>query len=294
MASKHLLIVRSILNYITQVCKMLLEVIMPKDIKVLNDLKQYCYDHGLSFETLPTVLNEPKVVPMVRGVGYEYVVLSDLQKILKGDKLFEARKTIVNSQMTNKGSDVEVLNKNTNKIIRIECKLASNRSFAGSSRTLKSPHCKIKIMRSRTLGDEMIRREALKGGATIAEYTSHKDSYLPNSFDFVVTNLRNAFYITTDDDLFTFQPTEEEWVFLKKFFNTNSERKIDDLLKFTHYYIKTNDLVPRHSDNSCNRRTCQDPDNCYFIPNYPIFRMSAPMAWKPLDQIREDLVKFKG
>lgn len=263
---------------------------MNSESKVAIQLREYCDEHGLDFETLPQVLNEPKVVPMVRGIGYEYVVIAFLKKLLKDDERFIAGKTIVNSQLTVHGSDAEIFDTVKNKLIRLECKLAANGSFSLGTRNNAYPHSKIKIMRSRTLGEEMIRRVAENGEASIAELTAHKDSYLPNGFDFVITNLRNAFYVTTDEDLFKFSPTEEQWNFLQTFFNTNDLVEIDNALKHTHFYIRSENLTPKYSNVVCNRRGCPNPATCNFIPNYPIFRMSDAMNWKFLKDIRSDLL----
>ena len=262
---------------------------MANEATVIAQLKDYCNEHGLDFEMLAEVLNEPKVVPMVRGIGYEYVVINYLSKLLLGDTRFAAGKTIVNSQLTVKGSDAEIFDKQTNKLIRLECKLAANGSFSLGTKGNSFPHCKIKIMRSRTLGEEMIRRVAENGVATIEELTAHKDSYLPDGFDFVITNLRNAFYITTEEDLFKFSPTEEQWHFLSNFANTSNRTEIDNFLKYTHFYIKATDLTPNGSHTSCNRRGCPNPTTCNFIPNYPIFNMGGTRNWKELKNIRNDL-----
>jgi len=263
---------------------------MTDNTEVIAELKKYCEEHGLEFSTLALVLNEPKVVPMVRGIGYEYVVMSFLKDLFKNDDRFFAGKTIVNSQLTVEGSDAEIFDKEKNLTIRLECKLAANGSFSLRTRANEYPHSKIKIMRSRTLGDEVIRRVAENGEASIAELTAHKDSYLPNKFDFVITNLRNAFYITTEDDRFKFEPTEEQWEYLKEFFNSNSRDEVDNLLKHNHFYIKSQHLTPKYNNVACNRRNCPNPKTCNFIPNYPIFKMSDPMNWKNLKDIRSDLV----
>jgi hypothetical protein len=263
---------------------------MASEETVIAQLKEYCNEHGLDFEMLAEVLNEPKVVPMVRGIGYEYVVINYLSKLLFEDARFAAGKTIVNSQLTVKGSDAEIFDKQANKLIRLECKLAANGSFSMGTRVNNFPHCKIKIMRSRTLGEEMIRRVAENGVATIAELTAHKDSYLPDGFDFVITNLRNAFYITTAEDLFKFSPTEEQWDFLSTFANTSNRVEIDNFLKHTHFYIKATDLTPKYSHTACNRRGCPNPTTCNFIPNYPLFNMGSTRNWKELKNIRSDLL----
>ena len=159
-----------------------------------------------------------------------------------------------------------------------------------SSRNSNYPHCNIKIMRSRTQGEAVIKKLALNGEATEVELTAHKDSYLPSTFDFVITNLRNAFYVTTNEDTFKFEPTDEQWSYLEIFFNTSSHTTIDDELKFSHYYIKSEDLTPKNNTFDCNRKTCPNPSDCKFIPNYPIFKMSQPMNWKHLKDIRQDLI----
>jgi hypothetical protein len=263
---------------------------MSEENKVIKQLKEFCNTHGLDFNSLPMILNEPKVVPMIRGIGYEYVIISFLQKLFKNDKNFIVRKTIVNSQLTVKGSDAEIFNKKKNLIVRLECKLASNGSFNLKTRGIDYPHSKIKIMRSRTLGEEMIKRVSQNGESTITELRAHKDSYLPNGFDFVITNLRNAFYITTEKDLFKFQPTDEQWNFLETFFNSKDKLEIDHQIKHTHFYIKSENLTPKFSHAPCNRRECPNPTTCNFIPNYSIFKMSNPMNWKNLKDIREDLI----
>ena len=67
---------------------------MINENEVTEKLKQYCIEHGLDFLTLADVLNEPKVVPMVRGIGYEYVVTAYLRNLFKDDERFIAGKTI--------------------------------------------------------------------------------------------------------------------------------------------------------------------------------------------------------
>lgn len=257
---------------------------MKKNIEevMLAKLTEYCQEHGLDFSSLGDVLNEPKVVPMIRGIGYEYVILNYLKDLLKDDKQFIAGKTIVNSQRTVKGSDVEVLDRQSKKVIRLECKLAANGSFSIGTRTNNFPHCKVKIMRSRTLGDEMIKRVADEGESTVEQLTAHKDSYLSNSFDFVITNLRNAFYITTIDGIFQFHPSELQWEFLSKFTGLSDRNQIDDFLKKTHYFIEASKLAPNHGLVRCNRRNCPNPTSCQFIPNYPIFNLANLQNWRDL------------
>ena len=261
---------------------------MNKD--TIQKLINYCEEHGLDFDVLPSIINEPKVVPMVRGIGYEYVVVESLKKIFRDDKRFTAGKTIVNAQLTNKGSDADIYDNELNKIIRIECKLASTKSFKELTKSINYPHCKIKVMRSRTLGAEMIDRQSKKMGISKKYLSAHKDSYTASDFDYVVTNIRNAFYIT-ENNLFKFSPNKIEWEFLENFFEVKDHKIIDEKLKNTHFFISSKKLTPKFSGIGCNRRDCPNIDDCDFIPNYPIFNLKTLDQWRPLSEIRDYLIK---
>ena len=255
--------------------------------KILN----YCSEHGLNFNTLPDIIDEPKVAPMIRGIGFEYVIKSYLSEILKNDKRFKVIKEIVNTQLNVKGDDLQIFDVEKNKSISLECKLAKNNSFKSQTKQRQYQHCSIKVMRSRTLGDEIIKRLAKNSDITVKQFQSHKDSYLYNHFDLVVTNLRNAFYITNNDKKFEFRPNEEEWSFLETFFNTKSQKQIDENLKYNHFYANSIDLAPISKNNVCNRKNCPNPKSCKFIPNYPIFDFkSIGKIWKNLANIKEEFL----
>jgi hypothetical protein len=271
-----------------------------EDLEVLSKIKGYCFEHGLDFRAIYDVLNEPKVVPMIRGIGYEYVVKSALEKILVNDDRFICRKTIVNPQLTVQGTDMDVFDKQRNKVLNLECKLAKNGSFTVGRRG-SGPNCKIKVMRSRTLGVEVMPTVSRDWGVTIEQLSAHKDNYLGSKFDYVVTNIRNAFYVTMDDETFRFQPNEQGWSFLESYFNTRNHDEIDNLLKNLHFYARAIDLTPKVGGFNCTRRGCPNPTTCEFIPNYPtfnlaesssLFNQTATNAWKPLANIRTDMYQL--
>ncbi|MDA9156485.1 hypothetical protein N9N77_00285 [Candidatus Pelagibacter sp.] len=257
--------------------------------KSVQRIVDYCSDHGLDFQSLPEIIDEPKVAPMVRGIGFEYVIKNYLNKILKNNKRFLVKKEIINSQLTVKGDDLQIYDKEYKKSYSLECKLAKNNSFSKGTKNRQYQHCSIKVMRSRTLGEEIILRLSKNGEATVEELQSHKDSYLYNHFDLVITNLRNAFYITNSEKKFIFKPNDEEWSFLENFFNVKSHDKIDDDLKNSHFYANSFDLAPISKNIECNRKKCPNPGTCKFIPNYPIFDFNKiGKVWKNLKNIEKD------
>ncbi len=257
--------------------------------KLLSHLRSYCSEHGLDIESLPSLFDEPKLVPMIRGIGFEYVVEKDLKQIFSNSDRFTVNKPIINAQFEIKDVDVEIFDRKSQNKISIECKLAKNNSFRIKTKKNNFPHCSIKIMRSRTLGEQKIAEFSKKENIDINKVSSHKDSYLSNHFDYIVTNLRNAFYRTTEDGLFRFAPTKDEVNFLEKFFEVSSKNEVDEKLKNTHFYIKAEKLTPKNSGIECPRKACQNKHECEFIPNYPIFRLDNFCSWKPINYLIREL-----
>jgi hypothetical protein len=248
-----------------------------------DKIKEYCENHGISYESLIDILNEPKVVPMIRGIGFEYTVLPILKKQLDS-KLFSVDKPIINAQLGKPDIDIRIKHNQSGKKYSCECKLAKNNSFKTKSRNFNKPHVSIKVMRSRTLGEEMIKNIAKKENISPLYLSQHKDSYLYKHFQFVITNLRNAFYKTIGDK-FVFSPTEEELDFLYKFTNENTIEDVDDFLKWNNFFIESKFLTPKYSRKDCRKRECERGNECIFIPNYPIFDLSSSSPWRTLNEI---------
>ena len=51
---------------------------------ITSKIKDYCKNHGIEFSSLIELINEPKLVPMIRGIGFEYVIQKYLDNIKKG------------------------------------------------------------------------------------------------------------------------------------------------------------------------------------------------------------------
>ena len=262
-------------------------MINTKDNKLLNLIASYCREHGINIDTLPELLNEPKLVPMIRGIGFEYVIQNYLNDLAKNYKnRFEIRKPNINAQFNIGDIDVEIYDKVNKKSYKCECKLSKNSSF---KKTDNETFCNIKVMRSRTLGTEKIKETSKNEGVSIEQVSAHKDSYLSNKFDFVITNLRNVFYRTTENNIFQFNPTDDEIDFLKEYYSLSSQQEVNNFLLNTHFYIKSEDLLPKNNDFKCTRRACPKPSDCFFVPNYPKFLFNENNKWKRLSDIFNNL-----
>jgi hypothetical protein len=239
----------------------------------IEKIKQYCLKYDIPLSYLAEILNEPKVIPMVRGKAFEFSALLRLQQILPTTEWI-VDKPAVNAQFGLHDVDIRVIHKPTRKIIRVECKLAGKGNF----RLQKdgSTAIKVKCMRSRTLGTAKVAELSKKIGISEALLSVHNDQYLPTDFDAVITSIGNAFYETNDEtDAYEWQPSKEGIHFLEQLASFHNE-SITHLQKFAYhamYIAPSADLaITTANPHICTRTKCTDKQNCGFIPNYPIIK----------------------
>ena len=48
----------------------------------IEKLKKICTSYDIEFENLSDIINDPKLMPMLRGKSFEYTALRALEKIL--------------------------------------------------------------------------------------------------------------------------------------------------------------------------------------------------------------------
>jgi hypothetical protein len=233
--------------------------------KWLEGLERYCSEFNIPIKHLPAILNDAKVNPMIRGKGFEFSALETLDNLLD-DTVFTVSKPTMNAQIDSHDVDVLVERINPLTSYSIECKLASKGSFRVSA--LGAASFKVKCMRSRTIGDRVIEVRAPQLGISVKQLSAHKDSYVFKDFDVVYSSLANACYETDlDSGEYVWKPSPSATSALEKIIGPTS-----DLKKSAFEYVlvaKAKDLAPKFSGTTCNRRGCQDPVNCIFIPNYP-------------------------
>lgn len=256
----------------------------------VKKISEICEYYKIPAEYLPEIIIDPKVIPMIRGKGFEFSVIEELKKILPKSE-WEIKKLFINPQIGSHDADVQLIHKQTGKNIRIECKLADKESFR-QKKIKKTQERKItlqvKCMRSRTLGDKKTEEQAPKKGVTKQALSAHQDSYLPSDFDVVITSIANAFFRTNGaTGRFVWQPTEEEKNFLR-LLGCPEQVNPKDFAFSQVYLAKSSDLaVLERNKITCRRRKCQDKANCGFIPNYPILEFNPKTGeslkpWFPL------------
>lgn len=234
---------------------------------------EYCNKYNIPLFYLAETMYEPKVVPMIRGKAFEFFVMLALKEILPKNE-WNIDKPTINAQTGFHDIDVRVTHKKTDKVIRVECKLAKKGSYS----FFNDGHSEIRVkcMRSRTLGSSKVKELAPKLGVNRAVLAVHNDQYLPSDFDVLITSIGNAFYRTDKrTGFFEWQPNEIELKFLKKF-DCSKCNNLKDCIFNKLYIIKSKDLaITKDTGIICTRRKCRSKRSCGFIPNYPIIEFDA-------------------
>jgi hypothetical protein len=114
----------------------------------IEKVEAYCIKYNIPLSYLAEIINEPKVVPMIRGKAFEFSAMLKLQEVLSPKWVID--KPVMNAQFGFHDMDVRVKHVETGKTIGVECKLAGKDNF----KKLKDGtyQIRIKCMRSRTLG----------------------------------------------------------------------------------------------------------------------------------------------
>jgi hypothetical protein len=248
----------------------------------ITEIVEYCGEYNIPAHYLVDTLYEPKVVPMIRGMAFEFSVMIALKKVLPKSR-WKVEKVPMNAQRGLNDIDVLVTHKASGKKISVECKLAKKESF----RTFSDGHIelRVKCMRSRTLGPAMVKLVAPKIRIPEKALAVHNDQYLPGDFDVLITSIGNAFYRTYEQtNKFEWNPSQTEIGFLKKLFTNKGAKKLQTLAFEKMYICLSKDVaISRRNGILCTRKGCDNKSNCGFIPNYPliIFKRGSANPEKP-------------
>jgi transcriptional regulator with XRE-family HTH domain len=248
-------------------------------------LLKYCVEYDIQGSSLIRILRDPKVMPMIRGKGFEFSVEAKLNQILEPQK-YTISTPFLNPQSGTEKTDVEVLRRIDGKTFHIECKLAQKGKFHALKKN-GGYYFRVKCMRSRTLGEEAAQKMANKTGYTHTDHFIHGDQYLPSEFDFVVTSLANAFYETDDMGNFIWQPKSDGLKFLKSIGIEEANQAFEQI-----FIAKSSDLAALLINQvQCSRKACTRKSDCGFIPNYPqVFfdvHGNVQKPWYKLEEIEK-------
>jgi hypothetical protein len=256
----------------------------------IERLQTVCDKYAISLEHLDYILEDPKVIPMIRGKAFEFAARDRIAGLLS-EANYKVSNPFINPQAGSDKLDVLIQQISDNKIFSLECKLAKKGDFAFKEMTYKALpkqpfyRIKVKCMRSRTLGEKAAEITARRTGRSKEEHLIHSDQYLPKDFNFVVTTIANAFFQTDDEGYFVWQPSTAAEHFLS-LIGVNSPNTAFEKM----YIARSRDLrVSTENGVKCTRKICPNKETCGFIPNYPEMyfdvngKVLAP--WYPLESI---------
>lgn len=231
--------------------------------KLGKDLYTYCNNYKVPVQYVFEILNDQKVVPMIRGKATEYNVYILLAELLN-PREWSVDKLNLNPQPGTDDEDISITHKRTGIIIKIECKNAVRASMSSGKRArfIKVPHCKIKCHKSRS---------------NTKKLDSGNDKYTVDSFDIIISNLSNAiikpasidenFELLDDKDLIS--------ALCEKYGVENNFSSLFDATAEDWRYVNTQKIAEGN-----------------FIPRTPSVLLNDDPEWKPIKYIESDLLEI--
>ena len=160
-------------------------------------IQQYCKKYNIPIQYLVEILEDQKVVPMIRGKASEYNGTLFLQNHFKNSIDWIVTKFNLNPQPDMNDQDLTIIHRKTAIPIRVEVKNATRDSFTDGyrSRDCKIPHLTIKCHKSRS---------------NIKKADSTNDRYLLGDFDLIMSNTSNSIIVSGTKTLEDFAITDNE------------------------------------------------------------------------------------
>jgi len=227
-----------------------------------EEIISYCEKYFIPIDHIFEILNDQKVVPMIRGKGMEYNAVYAIKKILNPQEWI-TQKLNLSAQPGHLDQDISITHRRSGIIVTVESKSAVRGSYhQGSSKTRikNEPHFKVKCHRSRS---------------NVKLAKTSNDRYHISSFDIVITNPLNCLYIgNTIGEDFEFPP-ENELAIL-----------------YEHYKVSSiTELEKASFEDWRFARPCDIAQN-EFIPRTPFVKFKNDPNWMPLKKMPNILLEI--
>ncbi|MFK5972623.1 MAG: hypothetical protein QM485_05015 [Flavobacteriaceae bacterium] len=220
-----------------------------------NQLNKYCEKYNIPTEYLFEILEDQKVIPMIRGKGLEYNAYLKLREILPSN-IWDVQKLNLNAQTGTTDEDISITHRRSGIILKIECKSGVRGSIRAGIRTrkLRVPHFKVKCHRSRS---------------SIKLASTSNDRYAVDEFDLIITNTSNSIYEggTVGENL-------------EITYNEPARAVLN-----THYGVTDDLSLIRACDNDWRFCIPSDIAEEGFIPRTPYVRLNNDENWQDLSNL---------
>lgn len=226
-----------------------------------ESIASYCLKYNLPFNNFFDILNDQKVVPMLRGKGMEYNAFLAISQILDENE-WTVHKLNPNPQPGAPDQDISIIHKRSNIRLGVESKTAwrASMTLGLRARLLRGiPHFKVKCHRSRS---------------NISLVGAGNDRYRADEFDVIITTPSNALFkaATISDTLELFDDAT-----LREFLEE-------------HYHAQTDDELLRATDQDWRFVLPQSiADANGFLPRSPFIFLKNDPNWRPLDELQKKL-----
>ena len=183
--------------------------------RVYRNIREYCEIYNIPEENLLDILEDQKVLPMIRGEATEYLGAAVLRQALDL-RDWTVDKLNLNPQPSGTyDEDVSVTHRRTGKRLKAETKNAVRGGFSTGTRMTPTPHFRVKCHKSRShMGRET------------------NDRYLVGDFDLLLCNVSNSIFRKKALDCglpLIENPGAVEW--LKKHYDVSTD---DELRRCTY------------------------------------------------------------
>ena len=179
-----------------------------------SGIKEYCETYNIPRENLVDILEDQKVLPMIRGKATEYIGVAVLRKTLDPrDWLVE--KLNLNPQPGSYDEDISITYRRTGARLKAETKNAVRGKFSLGTRVTQAPHFTVKCHKSRS--------NFVK---------AHNDRYEVGDFDVLLSNVSNSIFLKhTLDRGLPLIKNQEVIKWIKDFYGVDTD---DDLRRHAY------------------------------------------------------------
>lgn len=225
-----------------------------------EQIVNYCKEYNIPSEYLFEILEDQKVVPMIRGKACEFNAYLFLKEQLEPTHEWYVQKLNLNAQQGLYDEDVTLTHRKTGIRLKVEVKNAVRGSFSTGKRCriLRVPHFKVKCHKSRS---------------NLALADSTNDRYLIDEFDVIISNTLNALYIGGTIDGLQITKDEELLDVLYSHYQVNNIRELENACANDWRFAIPQEIS---EDNKT-------------IPRTPYVRLSADLKWVTIDKLCDKL-----
>jgi len=232
-----------------------------------KDLLAYCEKYDIPVDRVFEILEDQKVLPMLRGKATEYNGTAALESLLNKVE-WQVNKLNPNPQPNRPDEDIEIIHRKTKTSIVVETKNAVRGSMTTGlrCRIIREPHFKVKSHRSRS---------------NLQKAATSNDRYAADTWDVLISNPYNAI-IKGGTSGRNFELIDKDGIL--------------EVL-YDHYGVSTSDELSRAASKDWRFVLPVDIAEDGFIPRTPSVLLSQDPNWHPLDQLQEHLeaiVRGKG